>query len=248
MNRMKGITNVLAALMIVLSALGALCTALVKKAHDPQFYSGMSRAAVMDTLGVTDAMDISAQTTAYIGLTDEEQSVFAEEIVSFMKGESDAQPSALNDREQQHMRDVRALVQLAQKASQLCMTLAAGFAVAIAWTGAQQKRRGMPAGVLIGSAVLAALMGGAALLLRTQGFEALFIRFHELAFANDLWLLNPQTDILIRMMPQLLFERAAKDVAAKALQIFMIMWVMQCAIYFLVGGMIRRSLTERDKP
>ena len=247
MKSMKWITNVLAALMIVLSALGALCTALVKKAQDPQFYSGMSRTAVMDTLGVTDAMDVSAQTTAYIGLTDEEQTVFAEEIVSFMKGETDAQPAALNDREQQHMRDVRALVQLAQKASQLCMTLAAGFAVAIAWTGAQEKRRGMPAGVLIGTAVLAALMGGAALLLQTQGFEALFIRFHELAFTNDLWLLNPQTDILIRMMPQLLFERAAMDVATKALQTFMIVWILLCAVYLIVGGMVRRNLTERDK-
>lgn len=246
MNRMKWITNDLAALMIVLAAVGSLCTAVTQKAFDVQLYSGMSRQAVMDTLGVTDAMDVSAQTTAYIGMTDEEQSSFAQEIVSFMKGETDMQPDVLNEREQQHMRDVRDLVLLARKVSQICMTIAAGLAVVIAWTGAQEKQRGMLLGTLAGMVFIAAFVGLTAIMINGRGFEALFIRFHELFFANDLWLLNPQTDILIRMMPQLLFERAAMDVAAKALQTFMIVYIMLCAVYFIVGGMIRRNLTERE--
>ena len=32
-------------------------------------------------------------------------------------------------------------------------------------------------------------------------FNSLFILFHKVAFTNDLWLLNPQTDLLIRLMP-----------------------------------------------
>ena len=32
-------------------------------------------------------------------------------------------------------------------------------------------------------------------------FNSLFILFHQVAFTNDLWLLNPQTDLLIRLMP-----------------------------------------------
>lgn len=247
MNRMKWITNALAALMIVLAAVGSLCAAVVQKAFDVQLYSGMSRAAVMDTLGVTDAMDGSAQTTAYIGLTDEEQETFAQEIVSFMQGETDVQPAVFNEREQQHMLDVRGLIQLADQAAKVCLTLAAGLAVVIAWTGARDKRRGMPFGVLIGALIVATAIGLAYALVQSQGFEALFIRFHELFFTNDLWLLNPQTDILIRMMPQLLFERAAMDVVPKALQTFLIVWIMQCAVYGIVGGLIRRNLTEREK-
>lgn len=248
MKRMSLITNVLAALMIVLAALGSLCSSVTQKAFDVQLYSGMSRQAVMDTLGVTDAMDVSAQTTAYIGLTDEEQSVFAQEMVSFMKGETDAQPAVLNEREQQHMLDVRSLVLLAQQASQVLMTIAAGLAVVIAWTGARSSRSAVPLGTLAGVVIIAAFAGLTAIMINMQSFEALFIRFHELLFANDLWLLNPQTDILIRMMPQLLFERAAMDVAVKALQTFMIVWIMQCAVYLIVGGMIRRNLTERETP
>ena len=247
MKKISIITNALACLMVVLAALGSLCAAVTQKAFDVQLYSGMSRAAVMDTLGVTDALDVSAQTTAYIGLTDEEQNVFAQEIVSFMKGETDAQPTVLNEREQQHMRDVRDLILLADQVSKACMTIAAGLAVVIAWTGAQDKRRGMPFGVIIGTLLVATAAGLAYVLMNAQGFEALFIRMHELLFTNDLWLLNPQTDILIRMMPQLLFERAGADVAAKALQTFMIVWILLCAVHLIVGGMIRRNLTEREE-
>ena len=32
-------------------------------------------------------------------------------------------------------------------------------------------------------------------------FDSLFILFHKVAFTNDLWLLDPSTDLLIRLMP-----------------------------------------------
>lgn len=244
MKRMKWITNALAALMIVLAALGSLCTALVQKAHDPLFYGSQSRAAVMDAMGFASEEEV----TAYIGLDWQQQDDLAGALANQMRLEyAEFHLEVLNDREQQHMRDVRDLVLLAQKVSQLCMTLAAGLAVAVAWTGARSKRTAMPIGVLAGVTIVAACAGLIVLMMNAQGFEALFIRFHELFFANDLWQLNPQTDILIRMMPQLLFERAAMDVTAKALQTFMIVWIMQCMVYGVVGGMIRRQLTERDK-
>ena len=34
-----------------------------------------------------------------------------------------------------------------------------------------------------------------------KSFDDLFFRFHEVAFTNDLWLLDPSTDLLIRLMP-----------------------------------------------
>lgn len=37
-------------------------------------------------------------------------------------------------------------------------------------------------------------------------FDAAFVFFHRLLFSNDLWLLNPQTDLLIRICPARLFQ------------------------------------------
>jgi integral membrane protein (TIGR01906 family) len=36
-------------------------------------------------------------------------------------------------------------------------------------------------------------------------FTYFFIKFHEILFTNDLWLLNPKTDVLIRLFPQQFF-------------------------------------------
>lgn len=243
MKKLSWMTGAFACLMVLLAMLGAVCGAVHSMATDVDFYCGMSRQAVMDTLGAADEPTVSA----YVGLTEMEQHDFAEKTVQFMRGETNMQPDILNEKEQQHMLDVQRLVLLAQKVSQGCMTAAAVLAVVIAWTGARDKRRGLLAGVLIGVLLAAALIGGVYMLMRTQGFEALFVRMHELLFANDLWLLDPHTDILIRMMPQLLFERAGVELAYLALRSAAITCALLGAVYLMVGNMIRRNLTEREK-
>ena len=91
MNKLTWITNILAALMIVLAALGAVCGAAVTKAHDPAFYCEESIAAVADTLGVRATAGQTLKVEGYIGMTHEEQQMFAQQTVSFMKGETDAE-------------------------------------------------------------------------------------------------------------------------------------------------------------
>lgn len=237
MKKLSVITAVLAGVMVVLAALGSLCGALAGKAQDTALYSGESRAAV-EACGQDAA--------AYIGMTAAQQDAFAQEIVLFMKGETDAQPDVLGERERQHMLDVRALVQLAQKLSQGCTMLAAALAVVVAWTG-EGRRKPVLLGALGGLGVLIFAALGAALAVNGAGFEALFVRFHEIAFTNDLWLLNPETDVLIRMMPQLLFERAAQNVLAKALGSFAVTLAMLAVICGIFEKMIRQHLTEREK-
>ena len=46
-------------------------------------------------------------------------------------------------------------------------------------------------------------------------FDGLFVTFHRAAFRNELWLLNPRTDLLIRLMPQEMFvDLGLKGLAA----------------------------------
>lgn len=246
MKKLTWITHTLACLMIVLAALGALLGAVHGLATDAFFYGGMSRMAVAQSLGAQHANDVSSQITAYIGMDDAQQDVFAKDMVSFMKKETDELPQVLGDKERQHMRDVRTLVALAQTVSKGLMTIAAGLAVVIAWTGAQGKHRGMPFGTLIGVLVIATIGAVAYFLLQTQGFEALFVRFHEIAFTNELWLMNPETDILIRMMPQTLFEQAGKEVLRRALIGFTVTDLLLMSVHLIVGGMIRRQLAKND--
>ncbi|MBQ8074276.1 MAG: DUF1461 domain-containing protein, partial [Clostridia bacterium] len=61
-------------------------------------------------------------------------------------------------------------------------------------------RRGMLA-TLRGLGAAAAVL----VLWAVLNFDGLFVTFHRLAFTNDLWLLNPRTDLLIRLMPEEMF-------------------------------------------
>ena len=44
-------------------------------------------------------------------------------------------------------------------------------------------------------------------------FDSLFIRFHQIAFTNELWLLDPRTDLMIQLMPTPFFVDYAARMA-----------------------------------
>jgi integral membrane protein (TIGR01906 family) len=46
----------------------------------------------------------------------------------------------------------------------------------------------------------------------TIDFNGAFILFHKLFFRNDLWLLNPDTDLLIQMLPEVFFINIVKRI------------------------------------
>ena len=247
MRKMGLVTGLLAALAVVLAAAGALCGAAVSLARMEKTYSEDSRAAVMDAMGLTSQQEV----TAYIGMDEAQQAELAAELAAQMAGEPERAVTAerLNEAERQHLRDVQGLVSLGSSVSKGCVSLAAALAVVIAWTGAglARRRRTTALGTLCGALAVLLMAGAAALAVRAGGFEAAFVRLHELAFDNTLWLMNPQTELLIRMMPQLLFERAAVSVAARAGASFGIVCALLLAVYAVVGGMIRRNLSEREQ-
>ena len=250
MKKLSWITGILTCLMVLFAALGAVCGAVDQMATDENFYGGMSRTAVAKYLSVENDPQISAKVTEYIGLTDAEQDVFAAEMAAFMAGKTDAQPDVLNEKEQQHMLDVRAITQGAAGMSKTYLTIAVIMAVVLAvvsaWTGAKLKKRVMPRliGGLTAVAVIMIIVQNIVNQVTGGGFETLFVQMHEAIFTNDLWLLDPATDILIRMMPQPLFEQALLNGANQALRLFLIVWIMLLVVYEIVSGMIRRHVTK----
>ena len=133
----------------------------------------------------------------------------AEDLSRYLSGRADtlaassASP-AYSARETRHLKDVKGLV-LAGRA--LFFLSCVGLAIAQLGLWHRASRRALSSavrqGCLIALGVLVALgISGAAL-----GFEKLFTLFHHLAFTNDLWLLSPEEDILIGLMPLAFFKR-----------------------------------------
>ena len=108
--------------------------------------------------------------------------------------------------EQVHMTDCRELIRL----DGLVFLLSTGTLSVCLLTGLTGKRKpdrtknGFGKGFLNGSMVMAGLLI-IGVTWAVLDFDRVFTLFHEIAFTNDLWLLNPNTDMLIRLMPETFF-------------------------------------------
>lgn len=110
--------------------------------------------------------------------------------------------------EQVHMTDCRELIRL----DGLVFLLSTGTLAVCLLTGLTGKRKpdrtknGFGKGFLNGSMVMAGLLI-IGVTWAVLDFDRVFTLFHEIAFTNDLWLLNPNTDMLIRLMPETFFTK-----------------------------------------
>lgn len=66
-------------------------------------------------------------------------------------------------------------------------------------------------------------------ILAMMDFTTFWTTFHKIFFTNELWLLNPSTDLLIRMMPQRFFVRIVLQIVTRFLSSY-IGLIIICAV------------------
>jgi integral membrane protein (TIGR01906 family) len=143
------------------------------------------------------------------GLDDRELARVADAFVQYFKvppGRMDVQVTVggqtrplFNEREIEHMEDVQALIQLFFRLQVLAaVVMAARVVLALV-----VERSVVPLGrdMLLGAGLVVALVVLVGILAQID-FTELWIRFHEVAFRNDLWQLDPTSDYLIMLFPE----------------------------------------------
>ncbi len=109
-----------------------------------------------------------------------------------------------NEREKLHMVDVKVLYQnltnFIKIGSLFCMVV---LLLYVRLYGAKLTILDYYPRITAGALILVAILG----LLAYTNFEQWWFTFHHLIFTNDLWLLNPATDLLINFVPEALFFR-----------------------------------------
>lgn len=183
-------TKVLAIMAALLMSIGLLAAAIyVPATADWVMLPLMQRFAPPEVTGLPAAeyVPVVDMITDYLsGSEDGFQHVYSVEGVEYL---------AFNQKEQQHMADVQGLFGLCQALASLPVALFASLillqkadlAVFFRWF-----RRTLLAVLAVVTVVI---------VLACIDFDSLFVLFHKVAFTNDLWLLNPRTDMLIRLMP-----------------------------------------------
>ena len=144
-----------------------------------------------------------ARDTGRFGVSDAQFDAVGRDLAAYFSGSDVAFPY-FNEKERTHLADIRSLFSLLDRAW-LLLIPAAALAIPLA-------RKPDPKGFLWGLG-LAVLLPGAAAAYTTLHFEAAFIALHRLLFANNLWLLNPNTDLLICLMPEPMFTFLAGRLA-----------------------------------
>lgn len=122
-----------------------------------------------------------------------------------------------NEREVLHMVDVKSIVQNVVRLQLITLVLFLLVAgVALMRMGGRAGLAFLTSALLWGSLSTIGVLVAAGLG-SLVGFDALFVRFHELLFTNDLWLLDPNTDYLLKMFPEGFFLDATLIIAGFSL-------------------------------
>jgi integral membrane protein (TIGR01906 family) len=196
----KIIKTFLVLLMTVSGIVAILLLTLRLYAYNVSWYTSR-----MDKLGVSLETGMSIEDIERINV----------KLTDYLKGKADdiritakvygVEREVFNEKEKAHMVDVRKLFDLIRILTPLSVVLFVLSAFALA-KGYGKKL--FYKGFLFISIVPFALMV-VPVIAAFIDFHGVFTIFHEIFFTNELWILDPRTDILIQMMPQPFFESTA---------------------------------------
>jgi integral membrane protein (TIGR01906 family) len=141
----------------------------------------------------------------------------ANEMVDYFEDDSttlhiivtaDGQETSLfNAKETAHMEDVKSLMRAVFRINEISLAVIICYVTCVFIWARQKSLRRLAIEALAGVGVgFAAVLAVGAFAI--TGFDQTWTRFHEIAFRNDLWELNPATDHLIQMFPEKFWQEA----------------------------------------
>lgn len=162
------------------------------------------------------------------GITDDTLDTIVDQLINYLKGnEQDLEftitkdgetVEAFGSREIKHMEDVQTIYRLINRLKWgllIVLILLTVFQLSLVVKSIPYS---------IGLSLLVTTLLGASIGL---AFQKAFVIFHELSFSNDLWLLNPKTDLLIQLLPLNFF----KEIAIYIMGVFIVLNIVLLGIY-----------------
>ena len=237
MNKQSVWVRILAGFGAFALCLSLLLTSLFSVSYDLRFYQ-----SEYDKLGQAEE----------IGVTRETLTSITQRVVAYLKGtvpDLDMQAEiqgevqeVFGSREKAHMEDVLGLFKLGRCVQWIgFLVFAACMALSLLLFNGSFRKRLSAYGLscLFGCGAFILALGILAAIIAVD-FDAAFIRFHLMFFSNDLWLLNPETDVLIQMVPEQFFMDCVARIAVIA-ALFLFAMVLLFAGLFLLGFLSGRN-------
>lgn len=122
-----------------------------------------------------------------------------------------AEREFFNEREIAHMEDVRGLFLAAIALRRICAAVCVLCVLILIWRKAPLAVL-LPKMLCTGALLFLALAAPLTAIISTD-FTKYFVIFHQIFFDNDLWILDPATDLLINIVPEPFFMDTAGRIA-----------------------------------
>ena len=203
-------------LILILTALHDVGT------DDALYYRLQTEAGILPSAGISedDLVALDAALAHYLAGRPEElvlplDSAPGEYSVLALNVNGELQP-AFNDREMAHLQDCYDLFALLRKVRRRLIPWAVLLIVGGAYLLQNRKKARLCA--LLSPLIPLLPLGGFAVW-AIADFDGAFVFFHRLLFTNDLWLLDPNTDLLLRICPQSMFMAMGAAIALRGLAI-----------------------------
>lgn len=199
-------------LFIVLVPVFLITTSVRWVINFPGLYSyGFDKYSIPDYTGIQrdDLIDAGAQLREYFN-NDEELLIIRTFVLGVLV------ESLYNQREIDHMKDVKDLVRNVYRVQEVTGLYLLAFA-AVGFYKARRKFTESLSRVLSRGGVVTLGLVVFVGLLSTVAFNQLFLLFHLVSFSNDFWQLDPRRDYLIAMFPQNFFFDATMLIAVSTI-------------------------------
>lgn len=150
----------------------------------------------------------------------------------YLKGDAAAliPGNPFNAREMAHMADCFALFELLRSVRRALIPMALLLIAGGAWFLRDRRRIRLCAWL---SPLFVLVPLGLFALYAALDFDAAFTLFHKILFSNDLWLLDPRTDVLIRICPESMFMDMGIRIAAYSLAGMLAVSALAAALTFI---------------
>ena len=162
------------------------------------------------------------ETYEYIGISEEDLKETTDVLLSYMEGKRDdmvvyatinnKEREVFNEREKLHMIDVVELIRMADLIKYVSYGL---MALVLCVVYSKKDYREFGKSILRAVGVLIVILGAIGLFVAID-FNLFWTYFHLVFFDNDLWLLNPRTDVMIQMFPEEFFKDVVIQIVAIA--------------------------------
>jgi integral membrane protein (TIGR01906 family) len=223
----KKYSNLILFFLIISAPLLIFSSSLKAVAFDKEYYFGK-----FDELNVYGSFDEDKETV------DKE----AETVLDYLKTQEikEIDSSFFNEKEKTHLVEVKDLIRKALSIRRFVFFFSLILLVfLIRLTPRSESSKRIGAYLIFGS--MLAIIVAVTVSLFSQDFSSFFNDFHELAFKTETWKLDPETDNLINLFPEQLFEDISKKILSVVWTVSAISFAFGMLIYFQPWSSYRKK-------